>query len=39
MDKKEWNKQVSEMEKFVGEVEGEDDRVYESQTVESKKSI
>lgn len=37
MGKKEWNKQVGEMEMVLREVEGEDDRSYLNDEVEGKK--
>jgi Delta7-sterol 5-desaturase len=37
MGKKEWDRQVKEMEAMVKEVEGVDDRTYDPEEVESKK--
>lgn len=36
MGQKEWERQVQEMEKLVGEVEGDDDRSYAAQTAAKK---
>lgn len=36
MGEKEWQRQVQEMEKLVKEVEGDDERSYESQTIAKK---